>query len=1354
MLYNTITIKSMTKKHFIFLSVILCFGIYARAQRLQPVAWNQLTNVTENEELIINTASSSGSAVSDNQSEYGESGYLEFTANEINKTKSIGLNILNNTGAITHCFKFVNNTVAIYNGSTLKLAAYSFNKGDQFKIEYTGSYIRFYHNGTLKSSYSYSNTVYFRIKAILDNQNASFSGVKTTMPVIYTLSKTSGSNYIHTISPLEAVSSVSFSGERKTGQYIEEIGYFDGLGRPVQTVIPAQSPMLRDEVQPVYYDSDGLMSKEYLPYTVKYSRETSSPINKGALRSSPYTEQAAFFNNYFPTDKNWAYSDVAFEESPLNRVLEKTGSGADWKGKLADALEKPVTYEYGGNTNKIMLIEVDEAVSPVKFYLENEYAPYSLFLTRTIDENGNKTEEYTDKSGRVVLKRAFLGTKTVSTYYVYDDFGLLRLVVQPKGSSQLETSFVSLAPRTKYYIPDGIFYNNCFYYAYDSKHRIKTKHIPASTVKVSGEIKGAVKMIYNKRDQLILSQDGNLESQNKWKFTKYDELNRPVMTGIYTHSSSVTQEQMQANADNAPLQQFEARISSGHGYTTGNSYPSSNLEIQSVTYYDDYNYPVISGYAYKSVSGFSNNPYTRVEGKITGQKVNVLGSSKYLYTVNYYNDYGQLIQSQSTNNLSGTDVVTTEYSFTGKVTMELLDNTAKLSGETTKNYKLKKRMVYDHADRLVDTYEKVNNEAEVQLSRVTYNENGAMKEKNQHITATKPAIQSIDYSYNIKGWLTGINNTSLNDGEGDIFGMQLMYNDLGNYASGNSTKKQYNGNISAIEWYGTWNGSSSSFTGKHANVYQYDGMNRLLNAWYYRNAARNTGFDFAASYDDNGNILTMQQNASDYGQIDNLSYSYMDGGNKLRAVGDAASDVANRGDFFENSGYEGTTNTEYVYDANGNMTEDKNRNIKIQYNELNLPTLVTIGTNTVRYQYDALGKKLKKTVNNSINTHYCGEIIYSDNDMLYAANGEGQIVKDGSVHRYEYFMKDHLGNIRMTYSDLGANGTADKMQEDSYYPYGLKMPGFTSLYSGYSGNKYLYNGKEIQDDIPGFGFYDYGARMYDPQIARYQVIDRFSEKHYPVSPYHYANNNPVYNIDINGDWFSGSTDWLDRIHEYFQNQITSKQNQIQRNEVRRVNAENEGNDKKAARLENRIQRQENQLAVLNTNYSNVKAEINIMASSSQEYHINSSFGNEGAVGFDWNTKAVNINFNSASTNALANFAHELKHGFQFETGKISLIPNTISGGDLYDTQDEVEAYQRMQAFGMFSGQTINANWVTNRGKNDGAYQTIQGRVNQITVDSQGAGVIPWRNIIRTQINAAGKSAAIPPQVIIHWQTMY
>ena len=103
---------------------------------------------------------------------------------------------------------------------------------------------------------------------------------------------------------------------------------------------------------------------------------------------------------------------------------------------------------------------------------------------------------------------------------------------------------------------------------------------------------------------------------------------------------------------------------------------------------------------------------------------------------------------------------------------------------------------------------------------------------------------------------------------------------------------------------------------------------------------------------------------------------------------------------------------------------------------------------------------------------------------------------------YQYFIKDHLGNTRVVLSQ-----TNEILQQNSYYPFGMLMAGLPQKEEANT-NKYLYNGKELQDDF-GLDWYDYGARFYDAEVGRFVSIDPLSEKYIFQAPFIYAINNPV-----------------------------------------------------------------------------------------------------------------------------------------------------------------------------------------------------------------------------------------------------
>ncbi|MBN2520472.1 MAG: hypothetical protein JXB17_08210, partial [Bacteroidales bacterium] len=187
----------------------------------------------------------------------------------------------------------------------------------------------------------------------------------------------------------------------------------------------------------------------------------------------------------------------------------------------------------------------------------------------------------------------------------------------------------------------------------------------------------------------------------------------------------------------------------------------------------------------------------------------------------------------------------------------------------------------------------------------------------------------------------------------------------------------------------------------------------------------------------------------------------------------------------------------------------------IKYNYLNLPEeIIFDATHKIIYLYNALGNRLKKKIvsgQNSMVTDYVSNMVYLDDTLQMVMTEEGRMLAlDSGGFQAEYFLKDHLGNNRLTISDADEDGDAEIVQEDHFYPYGMTMSGLS--YRGSTVNNYLFQGKEQQSNF-NLWWYDFGARMFDEQLGRWHVPDpklQFS------SPYVGMGNNPASNIDPDG----------------------------------------------------------------------------------------------------------------------------------------------------------------------------------------------------------------------------------------------
>lgn len=209
------------------------------------------------------------------------------------------------------------------------------------------------------------------------------------------------------------------------------------------------------------------------------------------------------------------------------------------------------------------------------------------------------------------------------------------------------------------------------------------------------------------------------------------------------------------------------------------------------------------------------------------------------------------------------------------------------------------------------------------------------------------------------------------------------------------------------------------------------------------------------------------------------------------------------------------------------MTHDNHRGLVIEYNHLDLPRRITDQNNVVTdITYDATGRKwLQQTTTDA--RIYAGAVVLTKENGTYsleAANtSDGRLVYDAeAVEVYpEFYHKDHLGNVRVAFADRNKDlkiellgPTSEITQQNDYYPFGLRQEGDSLVFhQELSSSRYLYNGKEQIEEI---GLYEYEFRWYDPAVGRFTGVDPIAD-HFPhVTPYNYAENEPVAHIDLWG----------------------------------------------------------------------------------------------------------------------------------------------------------------------------------------------------------------------------------------------
>ncbi len=889
----------------------------------------------------------------------------------------------------------------------------------------------------------------------------------------YCVNGQSNKNYVKEYSAREAITT---DLKNKSKESVNtSTTFFDGLGRFDQNVIKEASPSGKDVVIFKEYDGLGRVEKEYLPYVSTEENGNYKAINGNTINN--FYDGTDASGKPIASTSN-AYSQMLYEASPLNRTLEQAAPGNDWQINAGKTIKRKYLI------NSLSEQVVNWSYQGQKLINKGYYSTGALLKSEILDEDDNKVVEFKNGFGQIILKRNYESASNyLETYYVYDWRDNLVMVLPPEFNKQENSEIwngdgelidsdmvMTSVPATSinYSISNEgsltlqnvtITANNnyiftakalqqspsqkyldlfAFQYKYDGRNRMVEKKVPGAAW---------VYMVYDNRDRLVLTQDGVQSESQKWSYTKYDALNRPIITGIFQASGSFNQSQMQSTVNsfydgvgNVNSKFYEDRGNSLYQYTN-RSYPTeaSTANVLTVTYYDtDFtigdgirNSQFNTSYGYtgenefggvsSSIHGLEIGGYTRILNA-DGTYGNMLAFK------NYYDSRQRLIHTIGDHHLNGRVRTSIVYDFVGNVTKTKEEYLGIAGGNQT----IITRNEYDHAGRLLKQYHKLNTNPEVNIASLSYNEVGEMVSK-----ILGGNIQKVDYRYNARGWLTSINGGTSFDDASDKFGMSLKYGSQG--ATGH---KYYNGNIGGMDW-------KSVATAGNNNTkrydFDYDGVNRL-EAAFYNEGITEAGFYTVdnIAYDANGNIESLRRKNNN-NIWDNMAYDYE--GNQLTRV----EDIGNKDyGFVDIASSAGTR--EYIYDENGNMTEDKNKEItRIEYNYLNLPRLVEkVNGDKVEYIYDAAGTKLKKVAKNGANTDvtdYIGGMHLTDGSLDFIMHTEGSF--DYATQEYQYNLKDHLGNVRVTLA--GEISTAETFQDNKTYSFkdeGMSLGLFSSSTTG------------------------------------------------------------------------------------------------------------------------------------------------------------------------------------------------------------------------------------------------------------------------------------------------------------------
>mgnify|MGYP002624112469 CR=1 FL=1 len=510
---------------------------------------------------------------------------------------------------------------------------------------------------------------------------------------------------------------------------------------------------------------------------------------------------------------------------------------------------------------------------------------------------------------------------------------------------------------------------------------------------------------------------------------------------------------------------------------------------------------------------------TRTVAVISDVSADGSGNVTRVSTANTYDKYGRVAATYAYDPTASADslkmlAVETEYDLGGKVTRTAKYPYGVNGGGSSR--KIVERYTYDRLGRVDSVFSKNGSGSEILLAHYTYYPTGSVK------TVTMGNSLTLTYTYHISG---AVKTAAVQSADGNtLYSETLHYEDCGD---ANCTP-QYNGNISRMV-HELAHGNADF--GRYRDVaYAYDQLNRLTSA----DDVEQDYFDEVFEYDAQGR-MTVQRRDTSIAKNAGGEYAYYANTNRLKSVANGMGGTADDRITSDASNF--------VYDSEGNLIEDKSKKMKIFYDWRGMPVEFVReadGGDSLKLvmAYDGSGKRISKTrlrkianateLSDELTTHYTGigtEIRTSNSGnadetkvVVNMPQGFGRYgvglanYPDTSELTFEWFLKNHLGSTMAVYRTTGTTAGPPMLQHAyDYRSYGEKID-LTVLTDKVTEN---YTGKELDDETE-LGYW--GARYLDLMLGMWISVDPMRQF---ASPYLYAGNgaNPVNGVDPNGNVF-------------------------------------------------------------------------------------------------------------------------------------------------------------------------------------------------------------------------------------------